>query len=152
MTSAGRAPAYALGGLLLALWAQPSEAGAEAAAEPAAFEAEPNPPTEGSPPPEAFTPREERLLSPIDEDQPAYDFAVNLFGRPLRIGGIAETRASGQIDVPFKDRRVDDIAIFRQKLTIGYFYKISDDLLILLKGGPVYRSKWTFFESHPRQE
>lgn len=102
--------------------------------------------------------KEESLLRRPDERRPSVQMTVHLWDRPLTVGWNYELRSFYEANVPDKRRRldlnfdgltdtdysrIDDRYILRQSLRLDFFYRITEELSVYLKGKSFYRTRWS---------
>ena len=97
-----------------------------------------------------LTKSERKLLKRPDENRPAKQYSRYVLGRPLTLGWSYEARGTHREEVPFKDRRVDDVQRLSQVLTIDGFYRLSESASLFLRGKSFQRSTWVRFDGHNR--
>jgi hypothetical protein len=81
-----------------------------------------------------------RLSRRDDERRPDDQWTVNLFGRPLTIGGEYETRWVYESDTSL-GRKDDDGARLGQKFELELLYRIQEEVSIFLEGRTFHRSE-----------
>ncbi len=92
--------------------------------------------------------REEALIRRPDERGPKDRLTTDLWGRPLVFGWTAESRLRLEKDIASKDQREDDLVRTVQRLTTNFFYELTEDTSVYLRGTAFYRSRRKDFDGH----